>query len=140
MANGKMTPVHAHSSTSFSARSNKHELQTAYKMLEITLTDQKKRDNTFYIRLLNRWIQEIRSSGVRFGSEEFLIVENVELLKFASCSFPFCLTRSYRIRLEIRRNRNQNADHLLRKWRENLGEIKITKYSALITLTKIEDL
>lgn len=138
MAN-HLTPTHSHSKSSFSMGREKYELQTSYAQLTIELSDKRKRENLFYIEMLNRWITKIKESGVRHNGE-FLLIETIELLSYNASNFPFKLTRAYRVRLEIRRIRNQNADRLLTQWRENLTAITVSKYGAIIRLTKIEDI
>lgn len=139
MANERLTPVHANSKSSFSMGREKYALQTKYIALSIELTDKKKRDTTFYIRMLNKWIREIRGSGVQQG-EMFLTIDDIELLGFASRAFPFRLRRKYRIRLEIRRYKEENCDRFIDSWRDNLNKITVSNRGAIIRLKKIEDL
>jgi hypothetical protein len=114
--------------------------ETRYFALSIVISDEKKKRNRiFYIKLINDWIRELKETSIRIG-EMWVLVDEILLLTTHVNEKPFTIGKKFRVRLEMRRDKNgEFYEALLSRWKEKLNSIVVSKRNAIIKLTEIED-
>jgi hypothetical protein len=127
--------------TSFGIDRGPFILESRYFNLSIILSDvKKKKDEIFYIKLINNWIESLKATSTRFG-EMWVSVNNIEHIKTQRSELPFRIVKTLQVRLELRRPRNDLDlyEALIRRWKEKILSINITKRGAVINLIDISD-